>query len=107
MAEGRPSWTGVILVAGLSCLATGVLLGLWWQRQLALALEVRPPVLLLDLSDAARGASPDQMTEILRDYTQAAERLAVRGVLVFDRHAVLAAPAALTLGEKEVPHAVE
>ncbi|WP_245232743.1 hypothetical protein [Thiorhodococcus minor] len=107
MAEGRPSWAIVVLVAGFLCLATGVLLSLWWQRQLALALELRPPVLLLDLSEAARGASPDQMTEILRDYTQAAERLAARGVLVLDRHAVLAAPAALTLGEKEVPHAPE
>jgi hypothetical protein len=97
----------VILVAGLLSLTSSALLSLWWQRQLALALEVRPPVLLLDLSEAARGASPEQMTEILRDYTQAAERLAARGVLVLDRHAVLAAPAALTLGETEVPHAPE
>ncbi|WP_245232428.1 hypothetical protein [Thiorhodococcus minor] len=107
MAEGRPALVGVIVVAGLLCLATGVLLSLWWRRELALALEVRPPVLLLDLSEAARGASPDQMTAILRDYTQAAERLAARGVLVLDRHAVMAAPAALTLGETEVPHAPE
>lgn len=107
MAEGHPSLAGVILVAGLVSVASAALLSLWWQRQLALALEVRPPVLLLDLSEAARGASPDQMTEILRDYTQAAERLAARGVLVLDRHAVMAAPAALTLGETEVPHAPE
>lgn len=104
MTERRPTWAFVILVAGLLSVASAALLSLWWQRQLALALEVRPPVLLLDLSEAARGASPDQMTEILRDYTQAAERLAARGVLVLDRHAVLAAPAALTLREAEVPH---
>lgn len=107
MAEGRPAWPFVLLVAGLLCLASSALLSFWWQRQLALALEVRPPVLLMDLSEAARGASPDQMTEILRDYTQAAERLAARGVLVLDRHAVLAAPAALMLRQTEVPHAVE
>jgi hypothetical protein len=107
MAEGRPTWVVVILVAGLLSLTSSALLSLWWQRQLALALEVRPPVLLLDLSAAARAASPYQMTEILRDYTQTAERLAARGVLVLDRHAVLAAPAALTLGETEVPHAAE
>lgn len=88
-------------------LASSVFLNLWWQRQLALALEVRPPVLLLDLSAAARGADPAQMTEILRDYTQAAEGLAARGVLVLDRHAVLAAPSALTVLETEVPHAPE
>mgnify|MGYP001805892552 CR=1 FL=1 len=104
---GRPRLAAVVLVAGLLCLASSVLLSLWWQRQLALALEVRPPVLLLDLSAAARGADPAQMTEILRDYTRAAEHLAARGVLVLDRHAVLAAPPALTLRETEVPHAPE
>ncbi|WP_240906012.1 hypothetical protein [Thiorhodococcus mannitoliphagus] len=107
MAEGRPALAMVILVAGLLCLASGALLSLWWQRQLALALEVRPPVLLLDLSAAARGADPAQMTAILRDYTQAAERLAARGILVLDRHAVLAAPSVLTVLETEVPHAPE
>ncbi|AFL73502.1 hypothetical protein [Thiocystis violascens] len=105
---GQPGLTTVVLVAGLLCLASSsVLLSLWWQRQLALALDVRPPVLLLDLSAAARGVDPAQMTEILRDYTRAAEHLAARGVLVLDRHAVLAAPPALTLRETEVPHAPE
>ncbi|WP_242482288.1 hypothetical protein [Thiocystis violacea] len=106
-AAGPPGLSTVVLVAGLLCLASSAFLSLWWQRQLAQALEVRPPVLLLDLSAAARGADPAQMTEILRDYTQAAEGLAARGVLVLDRHAVLAAPPALTLRETEVPHAPE
>ncbi|NEX23706.1 hypothetical protein G3480_26140 [Thiorhodococcus mannitoliphagus] len=104
---GRRGLTTVVLVAGLMSLASSVSLSLWWQRQLALALEVRPPVLLLDLSAAARGADPAQMTAILRDYTQAAERLAARGILVLDRHAVLAAPSALTVLETEVPYAPE
>ncbi|EGV29615.1 hypothetical protein ThidrDRAFT_3207 [Thiorhodococcus drewsii AZ1] len=104
---GQPGLSTVVLVAGLLCLTSSAFLSLWWQRQLALALEVRPPVLLLDLSAAARGADPAQMTAILRDYTQAAEGLAARGVLVLDRHAVLAAPPALTVLETEVPHVPE
>ena len=98
---------GVLLVA-LSVTAVACVGTAWWcQRQLDQALALRPPVMLLDLATAARAASPTQLPGVLRAYTQAAERLAEQGVLVLERHAVLAAPPVLHVNAAEVPHAAD
>jgi len=97
----------LFLVAGGLSLVSSLLLSLWWQHQLALALEVRPPVLLIDLTTAARGVDAAALSQILRDASRTAERLAANGVLVLERHAALAAPSGLVIPMQERAHEPE
>ncbi|WP_295402618.1 hypothetical protein [uncultured Thiocystis sp.] len=98
-------WGAVVLIVLL--VAAGIQGGVvWWlHQQLAAALSIRPPVLILDLSAAARAAEPAELPALLRAYTQAAERLAAQGVLVLERHAILATPAAVLVSDQEVRRA--
>lgn len=97
-------WPMILFAVLVSILVSGVGL-LWMQGQLETALAVRPPVVVLDLAGAARETDPAQLAALLDAYRTTAERLAGRGLLVLERQAVLAAPAGLTLSDREVRHA--
>ena len=61
-------------------------------------LALRPPIVVLDVASAARGADSAQVAERLARHREMARRLADGGVLVLDAQAVLAAPADLYVG---------
>lgn len=91
----------LLLVALIAVAVSGT--GLFWMhRELAAALALRPPILILDLAGAARAADPAHLPALLEDSRRTAERLAGQGALVLDRQAVLAAPVGLTLTDREV-----
>ncbi|EGV32685.1 hypothetical protein ThidrDRAFT_1170 [Thiorhodococcus drewsii AZ1] len=96
-----------ILLALLLSAAVTVAGLVWMQRQLDMTLAVRPPIVVLDLTGAARESDPARLKTLLDDYRTTAERLAGQGLLVLDRQAVLAAPAGLILTEREVRHATD
>ena len=104
--HGAAGHVGAVVLIALLVIASiqgGVV---WWlHHQLAAALSIRPPVLILDLSAAARTAEPAELPALLRTYTQAAERLAAQGVLVLERNAVLATPAVVLVSDQEVRRA--
>jgi len=99
-------WPALLLVVLASVSVSGAGL-LWMQRQLDMTLAVRPPIVVLDLTGAARESDPARLKTLLDDYRTTAERLAGQGLLVLDRQAVLAAPAGLILTEREVRHAAD
>jgi hypothetical protein len=78
-------------------LTAGALAGWWVSRDLRAELALRPPVLVLDLATAVRGAPPEAVDELLARQLTAARQLAAGGFLVLDAQAVLAAPSELTV----------
>ena len=80
-----------------AALGSGWLGGWWASRDLRAELALRPPVLVLDLATAVRGAPPEAVDEYLSRQLAAARQLAAGGFLVLDAQAVLAAPPGLTV----------
>jgi hypothetical protein len=73
-------------------------LGAWLAaREVENGLALRPPVLVLDVATAARGADPERIADVLAGHNATVRRLGEAGVLVLDAQAVLAAPADLYL----------
>lgn len=97
-------WPPMLIAALVSIIVSGAGV-VWVQRQIEVALAVRPPVVVLDLTGVARETDPAQLSALINAYRTTAERLAGQGLLVLDRQAVLAVPAGLTLTEREVRHA--
>ncbi|WP_245232215.1 hypothetical protein [Thiorhodococcus minor] len=99
-------WPPSMLALLVSVVVTGTGL-IWMQRELDRSLAVRPPIVVLDLSAAARETDPARLKTLLDHYRTTAERLAGQGLLVLDRQAVLAAPKGLILTDREVRHAAD
>ena len=107
MAEPAPTvvWPSVLaLLVSLAVSGGGLL---WMQRQLEQALAVRPPVLVLDLSAAARATDPAGLPALLAAYRARAAHLAGQGVLVLEGQAVLAAPPGLSLSGQELRYVAD
>lgn len=99
-------WSSILVATLVS--ASGLAGALaWMQQQVDRAVAMRPPIIVLDLSAAARETDPARLKALLDDYRTTAERLAGQGLLVLERQAVLAAPAGLILTEREVRHAAD
>lgn len=109
MAETHTPATTAISILVAILVTVGVTGGglIWMQRHLDRALAVRPPIVVLDLTGAARESDPARLKALLDDARATAERLAAQGLLVLERSAVLAAPKGLTLTEREVRHAAD
>jgi hypothetical protein len=72
-------------------------------RPLREAIDIRPPVLIIDVAAALEGVAPEAVGEAITDLGTTAKRLADGGVLVLDAQAVLAAPEDVYVRPQDVP----
>jgi hypothetical protein len=96
LKQALPLWAAALVV--LASAGGAGYLGAWLAvRDVENDLALRPPVLVLDVATAARGADPERIADVLAGHNAKVRRLAEAGLLVLDAQAVLAAPADLYL----------
>ena len=102
LGQAVPLWTAILTM--LATAGGAGYLGAWLAaREVENGLALRPPVLVLDVAEAARGADPERIADVLAGHNATIRRLAEAGVLVLDAQAVLAAPSDLYLKGDEGP----
>ena len=102
LRQALPLWAAVLTT--LATAGGAGYLGAWLAvRDVENDLALRPPVLVLDVAEAARGADTERIADILAGHNATVRRLTEAGVLVLDAQAVLAAPSDLYLKGNEGP----
>jgi hypothetical protein len=102
LSQAVPLWVAVLITLATAG-GAGYLGAKLAVRDAESELALRPPVLVLDVAAAARGADPERIADVLAGHNATVRRLAEAGVLVLDAQAVLAAPSDLYLKGDEGP----
>ena len=79
LGQAVPLWTAVLTM--LATAGGAGYLGAWLAaREVENDLALRPPVLVLDVATAARGADPERIADVLAGHNATVRRLAEAGV---------------------------